>query len=244
MAERKRVLLQFVYGKNTYRICNYKTICIISGLRRSGKSTFVRSIIGASISSEIVDGFDIKAQNGVELIDTEMAQDLAQELESQTLQMSGVDRDVFDKRYNYTNLVHLNTPKLKFEEVKNIIAKTDKDIIIVDNLSGLASDQNSQTEASKIKNELNALIFEHNKLLIVVAHNAMSGSVYGVVGKGLLDIASAAFSFRRSDMGYTLVEQVKERYDLMPTFDFSLDDDKNVIFGPYLPFPTMNLEVD
>ena len=45
-------------------------------------------------------------------------------------------------------------------------------------------------------------------------------------------------------MGYTLVEQVKERYDLMPTFDFALDDEKNVTWGPFLPFPTMNLEID
>ena len=227
----------FYYGNNKYKLGISGVTGLMSGLRASGKSHYTKSMAAAVVSGEVVDGWEIN-MDGVHYIDLEMHKSLSEAIISQKLDISSVTKAKFKEKYSYTNLADLASPKDKYKKTCDIISNSKRQFIIVDNLTNMSNDSNSQNEGSEIITKMVSLAIKEDKFILMVAHNAQDGTPYGVVGKKFLDGCSIALSLERDmNENFTKVETIKSRFSTPPVYDFSFDENNRVVLGPYIPFP-------
>lgn len=232
-------ILSFNYGPNKYYTGFRGSILVIKGLPGSGKTSIVKFIAAASISGKEIGGFICPQKFKIDIIDAEQAEYLIEYSKQDIENTLSIDRSILDESLNYFSISHIADPVEKYEEVKSLITSNNGDIVIIDNLSSISGDLNNSFNASNMASELNTLAKNKGKLLVLLSHVNEAGKSFGALGTQIENYADVQLYLQRDyDEGYTIVTNTKNRLNRsgeIPTFDFTIIDNSEIILGPYIP---------
>jgi predicted ATP-dependent serine protease len=224
-------MLNFVYGSEEYECLNKGHLLLFSGKRGSGKTTLMKDLINSCITGELKGVWKFNCDwRKVVHIDTEQPPDLLEKFK----------KDICTEgTYEVYALGDLLTPDNKLSRVIEIINGSEGGCMyIIDTLSDLAADPNDFNMASRISQNLSGLANRKDCIITVVAHNNAQDTVLGAVGKYIENKASSSFNISLDDnTGVSRVRNVKTRFDSIPDFSFTVDNNKNIELGVYIPFP-------
>lgn len=230
------VALNFKYGPQTYRLSNYQHILLLSGASGSGKTTVCKSIIASGLCNREINNFHLRLDDRlITFIDLEQPEDIAHEF------IDGIKSiaDCGTEKLDYRNFSGLYTPEEKNAEFLKAIEDPKCGVVILDNLSNVVTNINDADFSGKFKSTIMAKAKEHNKMIIILAHNNKENQVSGVVGKGVESVASSALNITLyKQNGTSIVETNKCRYGSIPPWSFKVDSKTKKLYNNiYIPFP-------
>lgn len=236
----KTTALMLRYGNKSYRVGDFTHVGYLVGESGAGKSLISESIISAALSNKVTNNWDLNIGDKVVLhVDTEQPEDIAEEMMDRIKESSG--EGVFNKRYRYANLTSIPEPNLKTEELTDLIKSTPNlGLVVCDNLSDLLPDINDQLTSNKFASNMASNAVNYGPIIIFLGHTNNENTIKGAAGKRIKEKSSFGFHLTlHRDMGITIVEGDKSRYGWIPSTDFTVNQEtKELIMGPYLPFPT------
>jgi hypothetical protein len=198
-------ILFTIQGQNIGSIQNY---CIISGLPKSGKSTFTTSIVASAFHT--YDIFDMKLQTlpkrpKILYIDTESSEFDFYKHMARIKNVGNIDElpSFFD-----SFCLRKESPETIKLMIKAYLENTPEcSIIILDGLLDIVMNYNDEVECRKVVNWIKEITTVNNLLLIGILHTGKNeGKTLGHLGSNTDRWAQSTLSVRKEENGTFVLE--------------------------------------
>jgi len=230
--------LKFKDGPTKLDMAYEDFLILINGMPSSGKTQLTESIILAflGVETDYFEFEDLPKKAKVLRVDTEMPMKLLQKSEDRIVKLVGKK---IDDRYMLMQTSHIMPNISRIEHVKKVVdADPNIKVLIIDNLTGTVSSIMRDDEAALVTAYLDRLAKERKILIICLCHSAGDGTPIGHIGKTMNRQASFTLSLVLDKTDSTTYATInKPRADKIPDFSFTLDENKQVTGGVYMPFP-------
>lgn len=227
--------LSLRYGPRDYDWALPGFTVLISGAPSAGKSTLTEPMIAACLNGGNDIFKTVSKDNTVLHIDTDLPKELYLE-QRKRIQSLSVGGDM--ENYRYFNLVEQVTFDQKRQKVIELVDNNPSSFIFIDNLSGLCR-PTDEHNAYDLIFRLNPMIVKRGSILVSISHLNNGGTEKGHVGKVFKELSSTSVMVTLlEDYGISVVSPNKDRIGGMPKIMFKVGEDKKIIMGPYMPFPT------
>ena len=239
--------LQMKIGKIYYPIANPQHTILLGGQPSVGKSRLIEPIIGSFLSktgqASMFKWEGDRSKRSVILVETEQPEDLVQAARERIQRYSKLPTKEFDKRFITIPLSEVKGGLERRDIIKQTVnnLKTTLGLIILDNLTGVVNNVNSEVEATDINHLISGIGKSTNSISILISHLTNSDkSPLGHVGKYSARDCSSHFNLLKDDFnGITFIKRVKNRLEPnIPDYHFTVNKGQgDVVPGVYLPFP-------
>jgi len=198
-------ILLTIQGENILSMQNY---CIISGLPKSGKSTFTTSIVASGLNTFDIFGMKLQClpgRNCICYIDTESS-----------------EYDFYKHMGRIKNVANLNELPINFDSfclrkedpinIKNMINSylqfnPNCSIIIIDGLLDICLNYNDEIECRKVVSWIKEICTINNIVLIGILHTGKNeGKTLGHLGSNTDRWAQSTLSVKKTETGTFILE--------------------------------------
>lgn len=233
------MVLYFKDGKELVTVGREGYSLLFSAAPGSGKTQLGECLIQSFLCGETsLFKFEDSENYAVLRVDTEQPEDIIQKSTNRILSFCDDLKD--DKRYISLPLVSAKNARHRWEQITEKIKDNPSiKLVILDNLSGLCNQINSDLEAMEINNFINRYTETNGVMFVTFSHVTNQDSTpLGFVGKSLDRSCSFSAIMRldRRNM-VTFVNVTKSRAGNVPNFTFVVDKNGNTQSDIYLPFP-------
>lgn len=232
------MVLKFKDGPTKLDMAYEDFLILINGMPSSGKTQLTESIILSFLGVE-TDYFqfeDLPENAKILRVDTEMPMKLLKKSEERLIKLCG--RDI-NNEYILMQTSHIMPNISRIDHIKKLVDSDDMiKVLIIDNLTGTVSSIMRDDEAALVTAFLDRLAKEKKIMVICLCHSAGDGTPIGHIGKTMNRQASFTVSLTLDKTDSTTYATInKPRADKIPDFSFTLDNNKQVSRGVYMPFP-------
>jgi hypothetical protein len=224
----KEQILFTIQGQNCGSIQNY---CIISGLPKSGKSTFTTSIVASAFNTYDIFGMKLQTlpgRNKILYIDTESSEyDYYKHMARIKNVSNKLDLPLF---FDSFCLRKENAETIILMIEAYLINTPECSIIILDGLLDIVNNFNDEVECKKVVNFLKKITTIYNLLLIGILHTGKNeGKTLGHLGSNTDRWAQSTLEVKKEESGsFTLSPKfLRSSGGFVPIeIKYSIDDNK------------------
>lgn len=234
-------------GQTYYPIANPQHTVLLGGQPGVGKSRLIEPLIGAFLSksseASMFRWVGDRSKRSVILVETEQPEDLIQAARDRIQKYSGLASKDFNKRFITLPVSEVKGGLERREVIREKTRSMEGSLglLIIDNLTGVVNNVNSEVEATEINHLVSMTSKSTNCISILISHLTNSDkSPLGHVGKYSARDCSSHFNLLKDSFsGITLIQKVKNRLDSnIPDYHFTVSKESGIVVpGVYMPFP-------
>lgn len=184
---------ELVFALGDIPLFTKKSISVLKGMAKAGKTTVTAWITAQTIKQEI----------SVLWIDTEQGLYYGSRTQFWVLQIAGVERSEYLRFYD----LKIYSPTTRIEIVNHLIDQVRPDLVIIDGIRDLVFDINNPEEATTIAGDLMrwAEVYDCH-ILNIIHENKGNGNARGHLGTELINKSETVIKVYKSEDGQTVCE--------------------------------------